>query len=128
MLASSRLRGAIRTVAFQGAVLALLPLLLPAPAGADEHRLLHAVALAVGALVVKGIIIPGLMLWAIREAAIRREVEPILGFVPSMVLGGAGRGRWPSPSPGRCPCPRPSSTRCSCPPRWPRSGPGSCSW
>ncbi|HVO20359.1 MAG TPA: hydrogenase [Anaeromyxobacter sp.] len=89
VLASSRLRGAIRTVAFQGAVLALLPLLLPAPA-AGEHRVVHMVALAVGALVVKGFLIPGMMLWAMREAAIRREVEPIVGFVPSLVLGALG--------------------------------------
>jgi hydrogenase-4 component E len=116
LLASSRLRGAIRTVAFQGAVLALLPLLLPAPAGADEHRLLHAVALAVGALVVKGVIIPGMMLWAMREAAIRREVEPILGFVPSMVLGALGvaaaftfSGALPLPAPDLHPLLLPTS-------------------
>jgi len=89
VLASSRLRGAIRTVAFQGAVLALLPLLLSTPS-AGEHRVVHMVALAVGALVVKGLLIPGMMLWAMREAAIRREVEPIVGFVPSLVLGALG--------------------------------------
>jgi hydrogenase-4 component E len=30
------------------------------------------------------------MFRAIREASIRREMEPIVGFVPSMVLGGIG--------------------------------------
>lgn len=86
VLASSRLRGAIRTVAVQGALLSLLPVIL----ATDEHQALHVVALAVGALVVKGLVIPGAMLWAMREAAIRREVEPIVGFLPSMILGAAG--------------------------------------
>jgi hydrogenase-4 component E len=86
VLASSRLRGAIRTVAFQGAVLAVLPLLL----ATERHQAVHVLVLAVGALVVKGVVIPGMMLWAMREAAIRRELEPIVGFVPSMVLGAVG--------------------------------------
>lgn len=86
VLASSRLRGAIRTVAFQGAVLSALPLLLATP----HHQTIHVAVLAAGALVVKGVVIPGMMLWAMREAAIRRELEPIVGFVPSMVLGAVG--------------------------------------
>jgi hydrogenase-4 component E len=86
LLASSRLGAAIRTVAIQGALLALMPLLLVH----EEHALGHAVVLAMGALAVKGIVIPRMMFTAIREAAIRREMEPILGFVPSMVIGGIG--------------------------------------
>jgi hydrogenase-4 component E len=39
---------------------------------------------------VKGFLVPYLMFRAIREASIRREMEPILGFVPSMVVGGVG--------------------------------------
>ena len=46
--------------------------------------------LAGGALAIKGFLIPWLMFRAIREASIRREMEPIVGFVPSMVLGGIG--------------------------------------
>jgi len=86
VLASSRLRGAIRTVAFQGAVLSVLPLLL----ATRQHQTAHVLALALGALVVKGVVIPGMMLWAMREAAIRRELDPIVGFVPSMLLGAIG--------------------------------------
>jgi hydrogenase-4 component E len=86
VLASSRLRGAIRTVALQGALLSLLPVLLATGA----HQTIHVIALALGALVVKGLVIPGMMLWAMREASIRRELEPIVGFVPSMVLGALG--------------------------------------
>ncbi len=104
VLASSRLRGAIRTVALQGALLSLLPVLLATGGQAPLHVLL----LALGALVVKGVAIPGLMLWAMREAAIRREAEPIVGFVPSLLLGAAGTvvafslsGALVLPAPGR---------------------------
>lgn len=86
LLASSRLGASIRTVAMHGALLATLPLLLLG----EGHSLGHAVLLAGGALAIKGVFIPWLMFRAIREASIRREMEPILGFVPSMVLGGIG--------------------------------------
>ncbi len=86
LLASSRLGASIRIVALQGALLAALPLLL----AGGGHHLGHALILSGGALVVKGFFIPWLMFRAIREAAIRREMEPIVGFVPSMVLGAFG--------------------------------------
>ncbi|HEY7723939.1 MAG TPA: NADH-quinone oxidoreductase subunit K [Anaeromyxobacteraceae bacterium] len=86
LLASSRLKVAIRTVAGQGALLALLPVLLVT----DEHDWGHVAALAAGALLVKGFAIPRMMLWAMREAAVSRELEPIVGFVPSMLLGAVG--------------------------------------
>jgi hydrogenase-4 component E len=86
VLASSRLGAAIRVVAIQGALLGALPLLL-APAGVP---LLHYGVLALGALAIKGVLIPWLMFRATREAAIQRELDPIVGFVPSMVLGGIG--------------------------------------
>ncbi|HSN92012.1 MAG TPA: hydrogenase [Anaeromyxobacteraceae bacterium] len=102
VLASSRMGASIRVVAMQGVVLGALPLLL-APAG---HPLGHYVLLAGGALAIKGVVIPWLMFRAIREAAIRREMAPVVGFVPSMVLGGIGvalafafSGRLPLPVP-----------------------------
>jgi hydrogenase-4 component E len=85
-LASSRLNAAIRAVALQGALLSVLPLLL----ASWEHEIGHVLVLSAGALAIKAILIPWLMFRAIREAAIRREVEPIIGFVPSMILGGVG--------------------------------------
>jgi hydrogenase-4 component E len=86
LLSSSRLREAIRTVAAQGALLSLLPVVL----ATREHQAVHVTALALGALALKGFAIPALMLWAIREARIRREQEPIVGFVPSLLLGALG--------------------------------------
>ncbi|HEU4383071.1 MAG TPA: NADH-quinone oxidoreductase subunit K [Anaeromyxobacteraceae bacterium] len=86
LLASSRLPPAIRAVALQGAVLSLPPLLLAGGAHAPEHMLL----LSAGALVIKAALIPWLMFRAIRETAIRREAEPFVTPVTSMVLGAAG--------------------------------------
>ena len=86
LLASSRLGASIRTVAMQGALLGALPLLLLRHGEPTGHALL----LAGGALAVKGLFIPWLMFRAIREASIRREMEPVVGFVPSMVLGVVG--------------------------------------
>jgi hydrogenase-4 component E len=57
-----------------------------------------------------------MMDWAMREAAIRREVEPIVGFVPSMVLGAVGvalafafAGGLPLPTPEKHPLLVPTS-------------------
>ena len=86
LLASSRLRAVIRSAAAQGALLSLVPILL----ATDRAEIGHVLALALIALVAKGAVIPWMLNWAIRETAIRREVEPILGFLPSLVLGGLG--------------------------------------
>lgn len=79
-LGSSRLVGCIRAIALQGGVLAVLPL---AVHGINGHTLL----LSAGALTLKGIFIPWLLLRAIREVHIRREMEPLIGFVPTLMLG-----------------------------------------
>ena len=86
LLASSRLNAAIRAVALQGALLSILPVLM----ATDQHHPAHTLLLAGGALAVKAFVIPWLLFRAIREAAIRREMEPIVGFVPSMILGAIG--------------------------------------
>jgi hydrogenase-4 component E len=86
LLASSRLKAVIRAAAAQGALLSVLPLLL----ATDKAEIGHVLALSIGALVVKGVVIPWLLMWAIREASIRREVEPIVGFIPSLLLCAVG--------------------------------------
>jgi hydrogenase-4 component E len=81
VLGTSRLSSGIRSAALQGAALALLPVVLH-PAWA-----LHTVLLAVGTFLIKALFIPALLLRAMREASIRREVEPHVGFVGSLLLG-----------------------------------------
>lgn len=82
-LGSSRLPSIIRAGALQGMVLGVLPLLL----GHGGQWL--ALLVALGTVAVKGFLIPHLLTRALRAAHIDREVEPLLGFVPSLLLGAA---------------------------------------
>jgi hydrogenase-4 component E len=82
-LASSRLPSVISAAAFQGMILGILPLLL------EEKFHWLVVAVAVGTIAVKGFVIPSLLRRALRAANIDREMEPLLGFVPSLLLGAA---------------------------------------
>ncbi len=81
VLGTTRLSSTIRAAAFQGALLAALPLAL--------HRgvSLHLLALGAGTLLVKAVLLPGFLHRAIREASVRREVEPLIGFTASLGLG-----------------------------------------
>lgn len=82
-LASSRLPSVIRAAALQGMVLGILPLLL-------EHEFQWLVGLvSIGTIAVKGFVIPHLLRRALRAANIDREVRPLIGFVPSLLLGAA---------------------------------------
>ena len=83
-LGSSRLPSVIRSVAVQGMALGLLPLVLESSFG------WLAAGVAVVTVLVKGFVIPTLLRRAMRAAHIDREVEPFIGFVPSLLLGAAG--------------------------------------
>ena len=80
-LGTSRIVSVIRTVAFQGALLSLLPLLL------HEHFTFAAWLTVIPTFALKGIIIPGMMIHALRDVKIKREVEPLIGLQPSVILG-----------------------------------------
>lgn len=86
VLASSRLRAGIRAVAAQGGVLALLPVVL----AGEATSVRHVAVLAIGAVAVKAVGIPWLLLRATRESTVRREGSPLVGFLPTLVLGGLG--------------------------------------
>jgi len=81
VLGTSRLSTCIRAVAVQGLLLGVLALLL-----APQFSL-HTGVLALGTIVVKAVALPWFLAWAIREAAVRREVEPLVGFNASLLLG-----------------------------------------
>lgn len=83
ILGATRLTTCIRGVAVQGGLLGLLPLALEPVAQWSAHTL----GLAAGTILVKSIVLPWFLTWAIREAAVRREVEPRVGYVTSMLLG-----------------------------------------
>lgn len=82
LLASSRLRACVQTVAAQGIALGLL-------AVATHHAALsvHIVAVASGSMVLKGFVFPWLLFRALREADVRREVEPYVGYTLSIFIG-----------------------------------------
>jgi len=82
LLASSRLDACVRAVAAQGVGLGLLT--LAAHKGALS---LHIVALAFGSMAVKGFVFPWLLFLALREAKVRREVEPYVGYTLSILSG-----------------------------------------
>ncbi len=80
-LGTSRILAVIRTVAAQGALLGVIPLLV------HEHLTIQAALAAIAAMILKGIIIPAVMIRALRDVQIKREVEPLIGFLPSIILG-----------------------------------------
>lgn len=83
-LGSSRLPAIIRTMAVQGVILGLLPLVIEPAFG-------WLVALVAFVTVgVKGFVIPTLLRRAMRTANIEREITPFIGFVPSLLLGAVG--------------------------------------
>ncbi|BDV41888.1 hydrogenase [Geotalea uraniireducens] len=80
ILGSSRLAFSIRAVAVQGVILGILP-------GIIHPFSWHLVAIIVGIILAKGIVIPGLITNAVQKVQIKREVEPFIGYVPTLILG-----------------------------------------
>ncbi len=80
-LGSGRLPVIIRAMSLQGVVLGVMPLLM-------EHDLDWRVGLVAFATVAgKGVLIPALLRRATRASLVDRELDPFLGFVPSLLLG-----------------------------------------
>jgi hydrogenase-4 component E len=86
MLGTSRLRAVIHAAAGQGMLLGVAFLTMHGASG------LRAVALAVAVFAIKGVAIPHILIRALRSQAIRREVEPFVGFTTSLLLGAVGTG------------------------------------
>ena len=87
MVSTSRLHACVRASAVQGVVLGVLPIALR-----WAHAILplspHVIVLALGAIAIKAVAIPRLLLRSIREAGVRREVEPMMSLHGS-ILGAA---------------------------------------
>lgn len=86
LLGTSRLRTAINASALQGALLGLLT--------GFVHGSLAPRPIIVGALAIaiKGVVIPGMLHRALRDTATRREIEPYISFVASLLLGAVATG------------------------------------
>ncbi len=83
-LGSSRIQSIIHTVAIQGVLLGLLPLLVHS----DFNILLLLASLT--AILLKGFLIPHMMSRALRDVQIKKEIEPLIGILPSLILGAIG--------------------------------------
>ena len=81
VLGTSRILAVIRSVALQGALLGLIPLLV------HEQLSARVLLVSAAAIALKGVAIPAIMTRALRDAQIKREVEPLIGLLPSMILG-----------------------------------------
>ncbi|SRR5579884_3523135 len=85
-LGVSRIRGVINAVAFQGILLGLFPLFVHPEIG---PRGILLVLVTIG---LKGLIIPWFLVHAMREADIQHEINPVVNYVSSLLLGAAGTG------------------------------------
>jgi len=82
LLASSRIVSCIRAVALQGILLGTVPLLV----GTDPLTI-RAFALSGVTILLKGIVFPWLLLRDLETANVRREMEPLVGYTTSLVVG-----------------------------------------
>ena len=78
---SSRLPGLIKVIAFQGVVVSIVPLVI----GHDMTA--GGILFTLATLTIRGIIIPFCIYFAIKKVAIRRQVEPIVGYHASVLAG-----------------------------------------
>jgi hydrogenase-4 component E len=86
LLGTSRIRALVHGAALQGLLLGFIPLLM------HGHLSLLPVLIAIATIILKGNVIPQMLLKALRDAQIKREVEPLIGLVPTMLLGALGMG------------------------------------
>ncbi|MBT0665814.1 hydrogenase [Geobacter pelophilus] len=81
VLGSSRLAVSVRIVAIQGIALGLLPAIL-------HHFSVHLSFISFGMVAVKGFIIPLLLTRAVNRLTSKRESDPFVGHIPTLVVGG----------------------------------------
>lgn len=82
LIASSRISACIYAVACQGVLLGTLPLLV-----GPEHLTVRACALSGATVMLKGFFFPWLLIRALRSANARREMEPLVGYTLSLLIG-----------------------------------------
>lgn len=84
-LGSSRLPSLVRALALQGIVLGIMPVAMEH--GAWDWR---SVVIVLGTVAGKGLVIPALLRRAMRATNVDREIQPFIGYVPSLILGAVG--------------------------------------
>lgn len=84
VLGASRLRSVIGATALEGVALGILTI------SAHSEVTLEVIAIALVAVALKAVVIPRLLYKAMRDVAINRDVEPLIGFMPSLLIGALG--------------------------------------
>ncbi len=78
---SSRLPTLIKVLAFQGIVVSVVPLFF------DFDLSTGGIIFTIVTLMIRGILIPGCIYYAVKKVEIKREVEPIVGYHASLLAG-----------------------------------------
>lgn len=84
VLGANRMRAVIAATALQGVCLGILAI------SAHAMITLEVIVVGLAAIAIKAVVIPRLLYKAMRDAAIVRDVEPLVGLIPSLVLGALG--------------------------------------
>jgi len=84
ILATNRIVGMIKIFALQSFLLSLVPLFLHADAISGRDILLSG-----GTMVLKAVLVPTILFWAIRHISMRSEIKPIIGLGTSILCGAA---------------------------------------
>jgi hydrogenase-4 component E len=82
-LESNRMFALVKIMGLQGIMVSLVPLFLP------HHQELGSGGIIFFQIMIliKGLLIPGLLYFAVQKVAIKREVEPIIGYHASLFVG-----------------------------------------
>ena len=82
-LGSSRMMALIKIMALQGAMVSLVPIFIEPQARLSNGGILFFQLM----LLIKAVLIPGLLYMALNRIAIKREVEPLIGYHASLLVG-----------------------------------------
>lgn len=82
-LGSTRLMAMVRIMALQGVMVSLTPLLLKNHSTLSGNDIIFYLVM----ILIKGVLIPMLLYMAVRKVAIKREIEPYIGYHTSIVTG-----------------------------------------
>ena len=82
-LESNRMVALVKIMGLQGIMVSLVPLFLP------QHQELGSGGIIFFQIMIliKGLLIPGLLYFAVQKVAIKREVEPLIGYHASLFVG-----------------------------------------
>jgi len=85
-LGVSRIRAVINAIALQGFLLGIIPLFL------HPDIDIRGIVLVAVTIALKGFVIPAFLVHAMRGADIQHEVNPVVNFMSSVLLGAIGTG------------------------------------